>query len=174
MVTEFINGGELFTILRNHGPFNHQRVTYYAAEIVVALECCHSRGLLYRDLKTENILFNADGHIKLIDFGVSKGNLNPEIKGRSKTLIHGTLEYLAPEVVRKEGEYGFEIDWYALGLVIYEMLTGGEHPFKIGNPDSETYTKDVCTKIKEGNVPMKFFSAVEENLLKSLLHLDPN
>ena len=173
MVTEFINGGELFTILRNNGRFSDERVRFYAAEIVVALEYCHVHGVMYRDLKTENIIFNADGHIRLIDFGVSKGNLNPEIKGRSKTLIHGTLEYLAPEVVNKIGEYGFEIDWYALGLVIYEMLTGGEHPFKIGNPDSETYTKDVCARIRAGNVPMKFFSPVEENLLKGLLHLDP-
>lgn len=121
-------------MLRNQDRFDESRVVFYAAELVIALEYLHARGVLFRDLKTENILFNSDGHVRLIDFGVSKGNLDPAINGRSKTQVHGTLEYLAPEILNGSKEYGFEVDWYALGLVIYEMLTGGEHPFKVGEP----------------------------------------
>jgi serine/threonine protein kinase len=141
---------------------------------VIALEYLHARGVLFRDLKTENILFNSDGHIRLIDFGVSKGNLDPQNNGRSKTQVHGTLEYLAPEMLNGAKEYGFEVDWYALGLVIYEMLTGGEHPFKVGEPQSPHYKKAVAKRIKEGTVKMKpYFSPNCESLLKGLLDTNP-
>jgi serine/threonine protein kinase len=88
---------------------------------------------MHRDLKTENILLGADGHIKLTDFGVSKTNLNPIEGGRSRTKRLGTVENMAPEMLQQPNaatsNYGFSVDWYSLGIVIFEMLTGGEHPF---------------------------------------------
>jgi serum/glucocorticoid-regulated kinase 2 len=129
MVEEFINGGEVFTLLQKKGRFSDKRVRFYTAEIICALEYLHTGGVMYRDLKTENILLDAEGHIRLTDFGVSKGELNTRERGRTKTMVHGTMEYMAPEMFQSE-KYGFSIDWYSLGLVIYEMLTGGEHPYK--------------------------------------------
>ena len=125
-----MNGGELFTILKKEKRFSDRRVRFYAAEIVLALEYMHTNGVCYRDLKPENILLDKEGHIRLTDFGVSKGNLDVDERGRSESMVHGTPEYMAPEVYEAREGYGFSIDWFSLGLVIYEMLTGGEHPYK--------------------------------------------
>jgi novel protein kinase C epsilon type len=85
----------------------------------------HENGVIHRDLKSENILIGKEGHVRLTDFGVSKGGLDPKKEGRSRTLMKGTLEFLDPHIVTAE-EYGFSADYYCLGLVIYEMLSGGE------------------------------------------------
>ena len=88
---------------------------------------------MHRDMKSENVLIDGKGNIKLTDFGISKGNIK-DAQGRTRTLMKGTPEYMAPEIVNSE-EYGYSVDFFSLGLVIYEMLTGGEHPFKKG-PDA--------------------------------------
>lgn len=105
-----MNGGELFYHLRREQRFSEDRAKFYAAEILLALECLHNNRVIYRDLKPENVLLDNSGHIKLTDFGLSK------IKQTESEVTYtfcGTPEYLAPEIVRGEG-YGKEIDFWAL------------------------------------------------------------
>ncbi|XP_026640742.1 cAMP-dependent protein kinase catalytic subunit PRKX isoform X2 [Microtus ochrogaster] len=117
MLMEFVPGGELFTYLRNRGHFSSIAAIFYSTEIVCAIEYLHSKEIVYRDLKPENILLDREGHIKLTDFGFSK-----KLVDRTWTLC-GTPEYLAPEVIQSKG-HGRAVDWWALGILIFEMLSG--------------------------------------------------
>ncbi|XP_017457623.1 cAMP-dependent protein kinase catalytic subunit PRKX isoform X1 [Rattus norvegicus] len=117
MLMEFVPGGELFTYLRNRGRFSSVAAIFYATEIVCAIEYLHSKEIVYRDLKPENILLDREGHIKLTDFGFAK-----KLVDRTWTLC-GTPEYLAPEVIQSKG-HGRAVDWWALGILIFEMLSG--------------------------------------------------
>ena len=129
LIMEFVNGGELFFHLKQvKGGFNEDRARFYAAEICLALEYLHKSGVVYRDLKPENVLVDNEGHIRLTDFGLSKSGLE-DTNGRTESFC-GTPEYLAPEIIRDK-EYGYSVDWYSFGLVVYEMLTG-VNPFKTG------------------------------------------
>jgi len=119
-VMDYINGGELFFHLQKEGRFSEDRVKFYVAEIILGLEYLHSkRNIIYRDLKPENLLLSADGHIILTDFGISKENSTDE---KTATFC-GTPEYLAPEVLKQE-KYTKAVDWWSLGTLMYEMLSG--------------------------------------------------
>ena len=97
LISDFYNGGELFYYLSN-GRFSENRARFYAAEIALGLQYLHSKGIVYRDLKPENLLLDADGHIKITDFGLSK----EDVEGDTVKSLCGTPEYLAPEVLRKQ------------------------------------------------------------------------
>ncbi|KAJ1500685.1 hypothetical protein HMI56_003684 [Coelomomyces lativittatus] len=114
---EYACGGELFSHLRRAGRFTQDVTRFYSAEITSALEYLHEQHIIYRDLKPENLLLDEMGHIKLTDFGFSK-----VVHDRTWTLC-GTPEYLAPEIIQGHG-HAFAVDWWALGILIYEMLAG--------------------------------------------------
>ncbi|KAF9787801.1 Pkinase-domain-containing protein [Thelephora terrestris] len=120
LVMSFVNGGELFYHLQREGKFDEHRSRFYAAELLCALEHLHGFNVVYRDLKPENILLDYTGHIALCDFGLCKLNMSETEKA---TTFCGTPEYIAPELLESQG-YTKTVDWWTLGVLIYEMLTG--------------------------------------------------
>uniref|UniRef100_A0A671DXV5 Protein kinase cAMP-dependent X-linked catalytic subunit n=1 Tax=Rhinolophus ferrumequinum TaxID=59479 RepID=A0A671DXV5_RHIFE len=159
MLMEFVPGGELFSYLRNRGRFSSNAGLFYSAEIICAIEYLHSREIVYRDLKPENILLDRDGHIKLTDFGFAK-----KLVDKTWTLC-GTPEYLAPEVIQSKG-HGRAVDWWALGILIFEMLSGFP-PFFDDNPFG-IYQKILAGKI---DFPRHLDFNVKD-LIKKLLVVD--
>ncbi|KAJ6185818.1 hypothetical protein N7519_007119 [Penicillium mononematosum] len=128
MLLDYCPGGEIFTYLRRQRRFSEEVSTFYAAEITMTIEFLHDvHGVAYRDLKPENILLDADGHLKLVDFGFAK-----QVDNRETYTLCGTPEYLAPEVIQNSG-HGLAVDWWALGILIYEFLIG-QPPFWDQNP----------------------------------------
>eukprot|EP01103_Thecamoeba_quadrilineata_P008598 TRINITY_DN18332_c0_g1_i1.p1 TRINITY_DN18332_c0_g1~~TRINITY_DN18332_c0_g1_i1.p1 ORF type:complete len:849 (-),score=172.18 TRINITY_DN18332_c0_g1_i1:76-2622(-) len=158
MIFDFVSGGEIFSYLRRAKVFNNATANFYAAEITVALEFLHGRGVIYRDLKPENVLLAGDGHIKLADFGFAK-----RLLGDTTWTLCGTPEYLAPEVVSGKG-HGKEADWWSLGIFIFEMLSGYPPFF-----DDNIYV--VYQKILAGQVqyPSALSSAAKDLIMKLLL-----
>ncbi|KAK8402567.1 hypothetical protein O3P69_000748 [Scylla paramamosain] len=160
MLFEYVCGGELFAYLRNAGKFPLLSATFYAAEIVSALEYLHSLNIVYRDLKPENLLLDKEGHLKITDFGFAK-----RLTDRTWTLC-GTPEYLAPEIIQSKG-HNKAVDWWALGILIYEMLAGYP-PFFDENPFA------IYEKILVGRVdwPRPSLDATAKDLVKKLLTQD--
>ena len=126
LVTEFMQGGDMFFHLHEQGKFNRERAKFYIIEILLGIEYLHKNNMVYRDLKPENILMDKDGHIKITDFGLSK--ILDDMNEKVFTLC-GTPQYIAPEVVYKRG-YDKGVDWWSLGCVLYEFLIGSL-PFHI-------------------------------------------
>ncbi|KAJ9220244.1 hypothetical protein DTO027B5_1242 [Paecilomyces variotii] len=128
MLLDYCPGGEIFSFLRRARRFSESTARFYAAEITLTLEFLHDvQGVAYRDLKPENILLDAEGHIKLVDFGFAK-----QVGNRETYTLCGTPEYLAPEVIHNSG-HGLAVDWWALGILIYEFIVG-QPPFWDQNP----------------------------------------
>jgi len=123
-VMQYCPGGELFQLIKRMYYFSEDMARFYAAQIVLAFEYLHDKGYVYTDLKPENILIDSNGYLKLTDFGLS----SKLVKGVAGYHPIGTLEYMAPEMFSKRG-YGIPVDWYSLGCLIYEMVTGSV-PFR--------------------------------------------
>lgn len=134
LVLDYVPGGEIFSYLRKYRRFDEQIARFYAAEIVLVLEYLHERqgGVAYRDLKPENLLLDKDGHIRLADFGFAKRLGYKDDRPVETYTLCGTPEYLAPEVIHNKG-HTTAVDWWALGILIYEFLTGYP-PFWHQNP----------------------------------------
>ncbi|OAA58304.1 serine/threonine-protein kinase [Cordyceps fumosorosea ARSEF 2679] len=162
-VLAFVNGGELFFHLQKDGRFDVNRARFYTAELLCALECLHGFSVIYRDLKPENILLDYQGHIALCDFGLCKLDMKDE--DRTNTFC-GTPEYLAPELLLAHG-YNKTVDWWTLGVLLYEMLTGLP-------PYYDENTNEMYRKIL--SEPLHFPDIVPpaaKDLLTKLLNRDP-
>ncbi|PFH36864.1 hypothetical protein BESB_050560 [Besnoitia besnoiti] len=163
-VLEYCPGGELFFHLSRAGRFTENAACFYSAEVLLALEHLHKHNVVYRDLKPENVLLDDQGHVRLTDFGLSKEGVEDNCSARS---LCGTPEYLAPEILNQRG-HGKAVDWWSLGALIYEMLTGLP-PFYSG--DRERLFENI--RSSELQYP-SYMSPVAINLLKGLLQRNPD
>lgn len=165
LVTDYMSGGELFWHLQKEGRFAEDRAKFYIAQLVLALEHLHENDIIYRDLKPENILLDANGNIALCDFGLSKANLTSN--GTTNTFC-GTTEYLAPEVLLDESGYTKMVDFWSLGVLIFEMCCGWS-PFYAEN------TQQMYKNIAFGKVrfPKEVLSPEGRSFVKGLLNRNP-
>ncbi|KNC52113.1 akt protein [Thecamonas trahens ATCC 50062] len=162
-VMDYVRGGELFYHMQRSGKFSEERAKFYAAEIVCALGYLHRKGIVYRDLKLENLLLDEDGHILITDFGLVKEGIS---YGVTTSTFCGTPEYLAPEVV-EDASYGTSVDWWSAGVVIYEMLSG-RSPFSASDPEQ------VFIQILEADIYYpRSLSEQARDLLEHLLDRNP-
>ncbi|KAF8640120.1 hypothetical protein AX17_001356 [Amanita inopinata Kibby_2008] len=138
LVTDFKSGGELFWHLQRETRFSEERARFYIAELILALEHLHKYNIVYRDLKPENILLDATGHVALCDFGLSKADLRPD---ELTTTFCGTTEYLAPEILLDEQGYSKIVDFWSLGVLLFEMCCGWS-PFYA--EDTQQMYKNIC------------------------------
>eukprot|EP00992_Anisonema_acinus_P000085 TRINITY_DN10026_c0_g1_i1.p1 TRINITY_DN10026_c0_g1~~TRINITY_DN10026_c0_g1_i1.p1 ORF type:complete len:334 (+),score=62.82 TRINITY_DN10026_c0_g1_i1:83-1084(+) len=159
IVLEYVVGGEMFSHLRKAGKFPNDVAKFYCAEVALAFMYLQSMDILYRDLKPENLLLDSGGHVKVTDFGFAK-----KVPERTFTLC-GTPEYLAPEIIQSKG-HGKAVDWWALGILTYEMAVGyppffDESPFRI------------YEKILQGKIQFpKWVDSRCKDLIKGLLATD--
>ena len=156
---EFIPGGDLFTLLKAENNLSIEQSQFYLGQIIFALEYLHSRNIIYRNLKPENILINKNGYIKLTDFELVKN-----LDDRTYTLC-GTPGYMAPEIILNKG-YGLGVDWWALGILLYEMICGVD-PFADESP------MKIYENILEGKIKFTSdFDDASKSLIKHLLDKD--
>ncbi|EME88633.1 uncharacterized protein MYCFIDRAFT_213358 [Pseudocercospora fijiensis CIRAD86] len=165
LVTDYMSGGELFWHLQKEGRFVEERAKFYIAELILALRHLHQHDIVYRDLKPENILLDANGHIALCDFGLSKANL---AKNDTTNTFCGTTEYLAPEVLLDEQGYTKMVDFWSLGVLVFEMCCGWS-PFYAED------TQQMYKNIAFGKVrfPRDALSAEGRSFVKGLLNRNP-
>ena len=163
LILEYAQGGELFERLRNEHMFPEDTAAFYMAEMTLALEHLHKTvGVIYRDLKPENCLLDAEGHLLLTDFGLSKVSAEGE-QCRSMT---GTVEYMAPEVIQQQ-EYGTAVDWWSFGILGVDLLTGSS-PFQANNDQK------IREKILKAKLSLPYYlSPDSKDLLTRLLRKEP-
>ncbi|XP_070375559.1 microtubule-associated serine/threonine-protein kinase 3 isoform X5 [Equus asinus] len=181
MVMEYVEGGDCATLLKNMGPLPVDMARMYFAETVLALEYLHNYGIVHRDLKPDNLLITSLGHIKLTDFGLSKiglmsmatnlyeGHIEKDTREFVDKQVCGTPEYIAPEVIFRQG-YGKPVDWWAMGVVLYEFLVGCV-PF-FGDTPEELFGQVVSDEIMwpEGDEALP---ADAQDLITRLLRQSP-
>jgi len=159
MLMEYVCGGELGRHLRNEGTFANETARFYAAQLVMALQFLHADNIVFRGLVPENLLIDKIGYLKLVDFGYAK-----VVEDKTWTLC-GTPEYLAPEVIQSKG-HGKGVDWWALGILIYEMLAG--YPPYYAESPFEIYQKILSGQLEFA----RHFDDNAKELLKRLLTAD--
>lgn len=159
LILEYLSGGELFMHLEREGIFLEDTTCFYLCEIILALEHLHNLGIIYRDLKPENVLLDAQGHVKLTDFGLCKEHIQEGIVTHT---FCGTIEYMAPEILTRSG-HGKAVDWWSLGALMFDMLTGMP-PF---TADNRKNTIDAILKGKL-NIPA-YLAADSRDLIRRLM-----
>ncbi|XP_023701580.1 ribosomal protein S6 kinase alpha-5 isoform X2 [Cryptotermes secundus] len=171
LILDYVSGGELFTHLYRREKFTEDEVRFYIGEIILALEHLHKLGVIYRDIKLENVLVDSDGHIVLTDFGLSKEFLPHEKEHRAYSFC-GTIEYMAPEVVRAGASgHDMAVDWWSIGVLTYELLTGAS-PFAVDGATNSQ--QEICRRILMTNPPIPDdLSADVTDFILKLLVKDP-
>jgi len=132
IVMEYLNGGELFRLIRKSHRLSPVVARFFSGEVVLALGHLHSMDIVYRDLKPENTLIDCEGHLKITDLGFAK-----VVPTRTWTVC-GTPEYVAPEIISTKG-HSKPVDWWALGILVFEMLAG-HSPF-VAKSSQEIHAK---------------------------------
>ena len=156
---EFLPGGDLFTLLKAQNNLTIEQSQFYLGQIIFAFDYLHSKKIIYRNLKPENILINKNGYIKLTDFELAK-----KLEDRTYTIC-GTPGYMAPEIILNKG-YGLGVDWWALGVLLYEMICGVD-PFADDTP------MKIYENILEGRIKFTSdFDDTSKSLIKHLLDKD--
>ncbi|XP_066065087.1 microtubule-associated serine/threonine-protein kinase 1 isoform X1 [Chamaea fasciata] len=181
MVMEYVEGGDCATLLKHIGALPLELARLYFAETVLALEYLHTYGIVHRDLKPDNLLITSLGHVKLTDFGLSKmglmslttnlyeGHMEKDAREFRDKQVCGTPEYIAPEVILRQG-YGKPVDWWAMGIVLYEFLVGCV-PF-FGDTPEELFGQVISDEIlwPEGDEALP---PDAQHLISCLLQPDP-
>ncbi|XP_077379550.1 ribosomal protein S6 kinase beta-2-like isoform X2 [Festucalex cinctus] len=163
LILEYLSGGELFMQLEKEGIFMEDTACFYLGEIILALGHLHSNGIIYRDLKPENVMLNHQGHIKLTDFGLCKESIHD---GSVTHTFCGTIEYMAPEILTRSG-HNRAVDWWSLGALMFDMMTGSP-PF---TSENRKRTIDKILKCKLNLPPYLTIDA--KDLIKKLLKKNP-
>ncbi|XP_033329616.2 ribosomal protein S6 kinase alpha-5 isoform X2 [Megalopta genalis] len=173
LILDYVSGGELFTHLYQREHFTEDEVRIYIGEIILALEHLHKLGIIYRDIKLENILLDGEGHIVLTDFGLSKEFLPHERDSNARAYSFcGTIEYMAPEVVRGgSAGHDFAVDWWSVGVLTYELLTSAS-PFTV---EGEKNTQqDISRRILRTDPPIpSHLSPTVRDFILRMLVKDP-
>uniref|UniRef100_A0A8C9YGF5 Protein kinase C n=1 Tax=Sander lucioperca TaxID=283035 RepID=A0A8C9YGF5_SANLU len=163
-VMEYLNGGDLMFHIQDKGRFDLNRATFYAAEIIIGLQFLHSKGVVYRDLKLDNVMLDKDGHIKIADFGMCKERMFGDARA---TTFCGTPDYIAPEILLGQ-KYTFSVDWWSFGVLVYEMLIG-QSPFQ-GDDEDELFES---IRHDTPHYP-RWITKEAKNLIELLFERDPS
>ncbi|KAI9556988.1 hypothetical protein GHT06_016782 [Daphnia sinensis] len=162
-VMEYLNGGDLMFHIQQSGRFEQDRARFYAAEIVSGLKFLHKKGIVYRDLKLDNVMLDVNGHVRLADMGMCRMDLNPQ---NPASTFCGTPDYIAPEII-KGLKYNQCVDWWSFGVLLYEMVVG-QSPFN-GCDEDELFW---CICNEQAYYP-RFLAKETKAVLVLLLEKDP-
>lgn len=166
LVTDFYEGGDLFSFLRaHHNDVRESQAIRIIAEVVLALQSMHEMGIVYRDLKPENVLLDKEGHVRLADLGLAK-LMDRDVNYLTSTIC-GSLSYAAPEML-SEKQYGIAFDMWTLGVFIYQVLTG-DMPFETENRNRQEILEDQ----RKAEIPVNGLSAEGYALVCALLRPNP-